>query len=356
MISQDVRDLLEDPHGRAIAANAAAALLPPQNDRTIDAVAAAFGLGAGERALLLGAQVGEALLVAGRARRAVRVLVMPELDPLITTDPAALLRARGPPALGADPTRPSAERRGGEPMLRRRPEREDPAVLKRRYPIEEVVARAGVAPAPLRRRAWSAAAPSTTTARRPSPSTPTRRPTTAIGCGAHGDVFAFIMARERCSFRRGDRAADRRRPPPGAAAAGPRRRAGADRAPAGDPDRRGARLRRRPGRRPRARRRPGHRAGARRRRPRPPAPGATACGAPTRRWPTCAAGACRDDVLGPALVGWCEGDRLAAAGGRATAGPTAELVELGLLDERRARAAGRPRGRARRCAPAAASG
>ncbi|MCC6626178.1 MAG: DUF87 domain-containing protein [Chloroflexi bacterium] len=87
VISQDVRDLLDDPHGRAIAANAAAALLPPQNERTIDAVAAAFGLGAGERAQLLRAQTGEALLVAGRQRRAVRVLAPPELAPLITTDP-----------------------------------------------------------------------------------------------------------------------------------------------------------------------------------------------------------------------------------------------------------------------------
>jgi type IV secretory pathway VirB4 component len=85
--SQDVRDLLDDPHGRAIAANAAAALLPPQNEVTIDVVATAFGLGAGERDHLLRAQTGEALLVAGRQRRAVRVLAPPELAPLISTDP-----------------------------------------------------------------------------------------------------------------------------------------------------------------------------------------------------------------------------------------------------------------------------
>ena len=36
-------------------------------------------------------------------RRAVRVLVMPELDPLITTDPAALLRGAGRPAIGDRP-------------------------------------------------------------------------------------------------------------------------------------------------------------------------------------------------------------------------------------------------------------
>jgi type IV secretory pathway VirB4 component len=92
VVSQDVRDLLEDAHGRAIAANAAAALLLPQNERTIEPVVAAFGLGEGERALLLGARTGEALLAAGRQRRAVRILVAPELDALLTTDPAALLR------------------------------------------------------------------------------------------------------------------------------------------------------------------------------------------------------------------------------------------------------------------------
>ncbi|MCC7271658.1 MAG: DUF87 domain-containing protein [Alphaproteobacteria bacterium] len=95
VVSQDVRDLLEDAHGRAIAANAAAALLLPQNERTIAPVVAAFGLGEGERALLLGARTGEAPLAAGRQRRAVRILVTPELDTLITTDPAALARRVG---------------------------------------------------------------------------------------------------------------------------------------------------------------------------------------------------------------------------------------------------------------------
>jgi type IV secretory pathway VirB4 component len=95
VVSQDVRDLLEDRHGRAIAANAATALLLPQNERTIEPVVAAFGLGDGERALLLGAQTGEALLLAGGQRRAVRILVAPELDPLLTTDPARTRRAEG---------------------------------------------------------------------------------------------------------------------------------------------------------------------------------------------------------------------------------------------------------------------
>lgn len=102
VISQDVRDLLADTHGRAIAANAATALLLPQNERTIEPIATAFGLGEGERALLLSAQVGEALLVAGRQRQAVRVLVAPDLAALITTDPAVLVeRARARRALFA---------------------------------------------------------------------------------------------------------------------------------------------------------------------------------------------------------------------------------------------------------------
>jgi hypothetical protein len=78
------------------------ALLQPQNVRTNEPVAGAGRLGEGERGLLLSAQTGEALLVAGRQRQAVRVLVAPDLGALITTDPAVLVeRARARQALWA---------------------------------------------------------------------------------------------------------------------------------------------------------------------------------------------------------------------------------------------------------------
>ena len=85
-------------------------------------------------------------------------------------------------------------------MMRHRPERADPAVLKRCYPIEDVVARAGVR---LRRSGARLVGrcpfhddrtPSFTVY-------PEQAAYHCYGCGARGDVFAFIMAREGCSFR-----------------------------------------------------------------------------------------------------------------------------------------------------------
>ena len=67
-----MRDLLEDPHGRAIAAYAATTLLLPQNGRTIGPLAESFGLGEGERELLLRARRGEALLLGKGARGGAR--------------------------------------------------------------------------------------------------------------------------------------------------------------------------------------------------------------------------------------------------------------------------------------------
>src|SRR5262245_44449493 len=84
-------------------------------------------------------------------------------------------------------------------MLRRRPEREDPAVLKRCYPIEDVVARAGVR---LRRSGPRLVGPCPFHDDRPPSLTvyPDQGTYHCYGCGARGDAFTFIMARERCSF------------------------------------------------------------------------------------------------------------------------------------------------------------
>jgi hypothetical protein len=91
VISQDVRDMLDNPHGRAIAAFAATTLLLPQNGRTIGPLAECFGLGDGQRELLLRARRGEALLLEKGRQVAVRVLASPEEDALITTAADALL-------------------------------------------------------------------------------------------------------------------------------------------------------------------------------------------------------------------------------------------------------------------------
>lgn len=90
-ISQDVRDMLENPHGRAIAAFAATTILLPQNRRTIEPLTACFGLGEGQRELLLRARRGEALLLEKERQVALRVLASPEEDALITTAAEVLL-------------------------------------------------------------------------------------------------------------------------------------------------------------------------------------------------------------------------------------------------------------------------
>ena len=79
-------------------------------------------------------------------------------------------------------------------MIGRRPERADPAVLKRCYPIEAVVAAAGVR---LRRSGTRLVGRCPFHADRTPSFTvyPEQGTYHCYGCGARGDVFAFIMAR-----------------------------------------------------------------------------------------------------------------------------------------------------------------
>lgn len=76
---------------------------------------------------------------------------------------------------------------------------DDPAILKRRYPIEQVVARAGVT----LRHSGSRLIGRCPFHEECTPSFtvyPDQGTYHCYGCGAHGDLFSFIMASERCSF------------------------------------------------------------------------------------------------------------------------------------------------------------
>lgn len=66
--TQDAADLLDSELGLAVVGNAATQILMRQSTQAIDAVSEAFGLTDGEARLLLAAQRGEGLLVAGRSR------------------------------------------------------------------------------------------------------------------------------------------------------------------------------------------------------------------------------------------------------------------------------------------------
>jgi DNA primase len=80
-----------------------------------------------------------------------------------------------------------------------RPERADPAVLKRCYPLEEVISRAGVR---LRRSGGRLVGCCPFHEERTPSFTvyPNQGSYHCYGCGAHGDVFTFLMATEQCSF------------------------------------------------------------------------------------------------------------------------------------------------------------
>ncbi|MEV0158076.1 DUF87 domain-containing protein [Micromonospora sp. NPDC050686] len=74
VITQDAADVLSTDLGLAVVSNAATQVLMRQSTQSIDAVAEAFSLTAGESRLLLSAPRGEGLLVAGRARIPFRAL------------------------------------------------------------------------------------------------------------------------------------------------------------------------------------------------------------------------------------------------------------------------------------------
>jgi type IV secretory pathway VirB4 component len=87
LVTQDVGDVLSTDLGRAICSNAATQVLMRQAPQAIDRVAQAFGLTAGERALLLSARRGEGLLIAGNHRVGFHALASP-------TEHAQLVAAR----------------------------------------------------------------------------------------------------------------------------------------------------------------------------------------------------------------------------------------------------------------------
>jgi type IV secretory pathway VirB4 component len=89
-VTQDPADVLASPLGQAIVQNAATQLLLGQAAQAMDPLTQAFHLSAGEQAHLLAAQPGDALLLAGPHRVALRSLASPTEHRLVTTSPAEL--------------------------------------------------------------------------------------------------------------------------------------------------------------------------------------------------------------------------------------------------------------------------
>ena len=77
VVTQDAADLLGSDLGHAVVANAATQILMRQAPQAIAAVTAAFGLTAGEAQVLLAADRGDALLLAGGHRVAFHAIAGP---------------------------------------------------------------------------------------------------------------------------------------------------------------------------------------------------------------------------------------------------------------------------------------
>src|SRR5204863_334126 len=89
VVTQDAADVLSTDTGRAVVSNAATQILLRQAPQAIDRVAEAFDLTDGERAFLLSAGRGDALLACGTARVAFHSLASDVEAQVIQTGPAA---------------------------------------------------------------------------------------------------------------------------------------------------------------------------------------------------------------------------------------------------------------------------
>jgi type IV secretory pathway VirB4 component len=89
VVTQDAADVLATEVGRAVVSNAATQVLLRQAPQAIDAVAEAFDLTDGERAFLLSASRGDALLACGTSRVAFHSLASDIEAGLVVTGPGA---------------------------------------------------------------------------------------------------------------------------------------------------------------------------------------------------------------------------------------------------------------------------
>lgn len=94
-ITQDVEDFLKSEYGRPIVTNSAMQLLMKQSPTSIDAVAKAFDLTDGEKALLLEAGIGEGLFFAGLKHVAIKIIASYTEDQIITTNPEQMIEIKG---------------------------------------------------------------------------------------------------------------------------------------------------------------------------------------------------------------------------------------------------------------------
>ena len=93
-ITQDVQDFMESSYGKPIITNSSLQLLMKQSSATIDLVKKTFNLTNEEKYLLLEAEVGEGIFLAGEKRVAIKVVASYAEDQIITTAPEEVLKIR----------------------------------------------------------------------------------------------------------------------------------------------------------------------------------------------------------------------------------------------------------------------
>ena len=86
--TQDVEDFLSTDYGKAILSNSSIQMLLKQSPAEVDVVADEFYLTAGEKELLLSANIGEGLFFAGQSHVAMQIIAAPFEHEMISTNPA----------------------------------------------------------------------------------------------------------------------------------------------------------------------------------------------------------------------------------------------------------------------------
>jgi len=90
-ITQDIPDFMASPFGKPIVTNSSIQLLFKQSPAAVDIVQKTFNLTEEEKYILLSADVGEGLLLAGLKHIATKTIASYTEDQIITSDPAQLL-------------------------------------------------------------------------------------------------------------------------------------------------------------------------------------------------------------------------------------------------------------------------
>ena len=93
-ITQDVQDFMKSSYGQPIITNSSLQLLMKQSSATIDLMKKIFNLTDEEKYLLLEAEVGEGIFLAGEKRVAIKVVASYAEDQIITTAPEEVLKIR----------------------------------------------------------------------------------------------------------------------------------------------------------------------------------------------------------------------------------------------------------------------